>query len=127
MQDLAVGFQSLLVDASQQRQTQLNGGHIPELVYVAVTSDGRGEQASFELVDGVAHIFIWWPVDGDGKGHPEIVGSEPTETANDVPDSPLPPYAGLGRPHSRVLSAGSRLPPPSTSVHDLQPDDPLRH
>ena len=42
MQDLAVGFQSLLVDACQQRQTQLDGGHVPELVRVAVTSDGRG-------------------------------------------------------------------------------------
>jgi len=84
-----VGFQSLLVDASQQRQTQLNGRHVPELLHVAVASDGRGEQASFDLVDGVAHIFIRWPVDGDGKGHPEIVGSELTEAANDVPDWPL--------------------------------------
>jgi hypothetical protein len=43
--------------------------------------------------DGVAHILIWWPVDGMAKDTPEIVGREPTERANDVLDSfPLPPF-----------------------------------
>ena len=89
------GLPALLVDASQHRQSQLIGGQVPELVHVAVTSDRRGEQASFDLADGVARIFNRWPVDGDGKGHPQIVGSESTETANDVPDSPpLSSYAG---------------------------------
>ena len=114
-----MGFQSLLVDASQQRQTQLNGGHVPELVHVAVTGDGRGEQASFDLVDGVAHIFIWWPVDGDGKGHPEIVGSESTETANDVPDSPsLPPYAGSGSRYLHWDAGAARGPLTAHERHD---------